>query len=151
MPRIKILPAALLLAPAVLLGGAALAQIPFTESKAPDPNQREVSLVQQDESDCANSSVNDHDASLIGGTAYVVRGQDGTTRVKVGLNAKPKTTYHFFIKCVKHLGDIKTSDEGQGQGEFTFPTNETGNAFAFDMFPEGAPAGNRYQSVQVKY
>ena len=49
------------------------------------------------------------------------------------------------------LGDIKTWDEGEGEATFTFDTNETGNVYAFDMYPEGAPPGNKYQSVQVKY
>ena len=116
-----------------------------------DPNLREVSLVRQDQSDCQNGNVSDKDPSLIGGTAWVVRGSDGKTTVKIGITAKPNTTYHFFLKCVRILGDIKTYDEGEGQGDFSFSTNEAGNVFAFDMYPEGAPPGNKYQSVQVKY
>ena len=88
---------------------------------------------------------------LIGGTAYILRGSDGKTSVKIGITAKPNTTYHVFLKCVRHLGDIKTWDEGEGEATFTFDTNETGNVYAFDMYPEGAPPGNKYQSVQVKY
>jgi hypothetical protein len=49
------------------------------------------------------------------------------------------------------LGDITTYDEGDGIGLFTFQTNEAGNVFAFDMYPEGAPPGNKYQSGQIKY
>jgi hypothetical protein len=52
---------------------------------------------------------------------------------------------------VRILGDIQTFDEGEGQATFTFNTNEVGNVYAFDMYPEGAPPGNKYQSVQVKY
>src|SRR6185369_7788044 len=114
-------------------------------------NLREVSLVRQDQSDCDNGNVSDKDPSSIGGTTWVVRGSDGTTKIKIGITAKPNTTYHFFLKCVRILGDIKTWDEGAGEAEFSLPTSETGNVFAFDMYPEGAPPGNKYQSVQVKF
>jgi hypothetical protein len=52
---------------------------------------------------------------------------------------------------VRQLGDIKTDDEGIGEAVFTFQTNSTGAVFAFDMYPEGAPAGNKYQSAQVNF
>jgi hypothetical protein len=105
-------------------------------------------MVLQDSSDCSNSNVN---PGVVGGSAWVVHGSDGVTHVKVGITAKPNTKYHFFLKCVRILGDIETSDEGVGIGQFSFPTNEVGNTFAFDMYPEGAPAGNKYQSMTVKY
>ena len=133
------------------LCGTAFGQIPFDPPKGSDPNERVVSLVRQDQSDCQNSSVSDQDPTLVRGTAYIVRGSDGKTSVKVGISAKPNTKYHFFLKCVRIIGDIQTYDEGEGQGLFTFNTNEAGNVFAFDMYPEGAPPGNKYQSVQVKY
>jgi hypothetical protein len=56
-----------------------------------------------------------------------------------------------FLKCVRQLGDIKTQDEGTGSATFEFPTSSVGNVFAFDMYPEGAPAGNKFQSVQVHF
>jgi hypothetical protein len=152
MPRMqvfKIFPAALLVT-ATVFGSAALAQIIFDKPKAPDPNEREVSLVRQDLSDCANTNVSDQDPSGVGGTAWVVR-SGGTTSVKVAITGKPNTTYHFHLKCVRILGDIKTWDEGEGQGTFSFSTSEIGNTFAFDMYPEGAPAGNKFQSVTVRY
>jgi hypothetical protein len=120
-------------------------------ASAQDPNLREVSLIRQDQSDCENSNVSNRDTSLLGGTAYVIRGSDGNTSVKVGIMAKPNTVYHFFLKCVRILGDIETWDEGAGVATFTFRSNEVGNVFAFDMYPEGAPPGNKYQSIQVKY
>jgi hypothetical protein len=150
--RFKLLSAALLFGSAAALSGAAFGQIPYPPPpKGPDPNEREVSLVRQDQSDCQNGNVSDRDPTLVGGTAYVLRGSDGKTSVKIGISAKPNTKYHFFLKCVRLLGDIQTYDEGEGQGMFTFNTNETGNVYAFDMYPEGAPPGNKYQSVQVKY
>lgn len=124
---------------------------PLPLPKGPDPTERQASLIRQDQSDCTNGNVSAKDPSLIGGMAWVVRGSDGKTTVKVGITAEPNTTYHFFLKCVRILGDIKTWDEGEGQAVFTFPTNEVGNVYAFDMYPEGAPPGNKYQSVQVRY
>ena len=136
------------------LAFATMAQTAAAQPASPtagNPNLREVSLIRQDQSDCQNGNVSDQPPNQISGTAYVVRDPDGTTSVKVGITAKPNTVYHFFLKCVRILGDIKTYDEGDGIATFTFRTNEAGNVFAFDMYPEGAPPGNKYQSVQVKY
>ena len=147
----RLLSATLLLGLAAAMGGTALGQIPYAPPRTVDPNMREVSMVRQDFSDCQNGNVNDRDPGSIYGTAWVVRGSDGTTSVKVAITAKPNTRYHFFLKCVRILGDVVTSDEGQAIMTFSFQSNEAGNAFAFDMYPEDAPAGNKYQSVQVKY
>jgi hypothetical protein len=133
-----------------LIGVAANPVSGQSPARAPDANFRTVSMVQQDQSDCENSTVRDQYAE-IGGSAFVLRGSDGTTAVKVRITAKPNTTYHFFLKCVRILGDIKTRDEGAGEAEFTFRTNEVGNVYAFHMYPEGAPRDNMYQSVQVRY
>ena len=38
-----------------------------------------------------------------------------------------------------------------GFGNFTFQTNEVGATYGFDMYPEGAPLGNKFQSVTVKF
>jgi hypothetical protein len=132
------------------LGAAALAQPASPNPPSPGP-MAEVSLVRQDQSDCTNGNVSDSDPSRIGGTAWVSRDPNGTTTVKVAITGTPNTTYHFFLKCVRLLGDIKTYDEGEGNGAFDFRTGETGNVYAFDMYPEGAPAGNKYQSVQVVF
>lgn len=142
------LSAVLLFGFAAGLCGTAAGQDIYPKPKVVDPNEREVSLVRQDQSDCQNSTVS---GGGIGGTVWVLRGPDGTTKVKVGITAQPNTKYHFFLKCVRILGDVQTYDEGVGEANFTFATNETGNVFAFDMYPEGAPPGNKYQSVQVKY
>ena len=110
-----------------------------------------VSMVRQDFSDCQNGNVNDNGGLLTSGTAWLLRNNDGTTTVKVGISVAPDTTYHFFLKCVRLLGDIKTDDEGTGEAVFTFQTNEVGLVYGFDMYPEGAPAGNKFQSVQVRF
>ncbi|MGH6926449.1 MAG: hypothetical protein ACRED5_22200 [Propylenella sp.] len=110
---------------------------------------RSVALVRQDFSDCSNADVSASDTSLVGGTVAVERRPDGSGRVRVSLGAQPNTTYHFFLKCVRLLGDFTTDTDGFGSGDFRFQAGETGDIFAFDVYPEGAPSGNKYQSVQV--
>lgn len=139
---------------AVISGAAGVIISTSAVSRPPPPPVGptvEVSLVRQDQSDCTNSNVHTDDPSLIGGSAWVVRQPNGITSVKVGITAKPNTKYNFYLKCVKQLGDITTQDEGEGQGLFEFPTNAVGSVFAFDMYPDGAPPGNTYQSVQVRF
>lgn len=114
-------------------------------------NATTVGLVQQDFSDCTNVNVKDNGGAAPGGTVWIVRNGDGSTSIKVGLSATPLTTYHFFLKCVRLLGDIKTDEDGVGEGLFTVPAGGVGQVFAFDSYPEGAPAGNKFQSVQVKF
>ena len=145
-----------LLGVAAVLGASAIA---FTAGaqKIPDPPQAsggpnaEVYMVRQDESNCTNDNVNANDPAGIGGTVWIVRQADGNTAVKVAITASPNTVYHFYLKCTRQLGDIKTQDEGEGLATFEFPTSVTGQVYAFDMYPEGAPAGNKFQSVQVKF
>jgi len=127
----------------------ASAQKPVEPSN--NPAGTEVFMIRQDQSDCANGDVNANDPTRIGGSVWLVRQSDGNTAVKVAITGTPNTVYHFFLKCVRLLGDIKTQDEGEGLAVFQFATKETGNNYAFDMYPEGAPAGNKFQSVQVKF
>lgn len=130
-----------------LLGLPAVAQMP-TKPPLP-PNVAQVSLIAQDESDCTNTTVRDDPNRTRGGEITVTRQDGGTTTVQVGMTATPNTTYHFFLKCVRQLGDIRTDEEGSGVGTFSFPTGSVGSTFAFDMYPEGAPPGNRFQSLTV--
>jgi hypothetical protein len=132
-------------------GGLALAIVAGGPAQAQSNNVSVVSLVLQDFSDCTNGNVNDQNERLAAGRVAVVRNSDGSTSVKVAMTAAPATTYHFFLKCVRQLGDIRTDDEGIGEALFSFATNSTGPVFAFDMYPEGAPSGNKYQSVQVTF
>ena len=81
----------------------------------------------------------------------LVRNPDGATIVKVYVTAEPNTKYNLYLKCVRGLGTITTHDEGEGEGLFYFDAKETGNVITFDMYPDGAPAGNKFQSVQVNY
>ena len=134
--------ALLALLPVVACGGVALAQTSVVSGV----------LVAQDFSDCQNGDVHQTiSPTTMGGTILVNRGSDGNTTVKIALTAARSTTYHFFLKCVRQLGDIQTSEEGVAEVSFTFPTNSAGNVFAFDSYPEGAPAGNKFQSTQIKF
>jgi hypothetical protein len=133
----------------VTINAAALAQ---TVTQGPqDPNQNQVFLVRKDTAECSGSDVPNVDSPLVGGNVVVSRLRDGTTSTEVAMTAKPNTTYHFFLKCVRRLGDITTDDEGVAIVSFTYPTNSVGNTYAFEMHPEGAPPGNRYQSAQVAF
>ena len=49
------------------------------------------------------------------------------------------------------VGTIVTQDEGEGSGLFEFATSAVGSVYGFDMYPNGAPPGNVFQSVQVKF
>jgi hypothetical protein len=147
-PRAKSFLVSFLIATAVAFAAndPALAQ---SRKKPPSINPTaEVNMIRQDQSDCTNSTVVDN-PSLVGGTAYITRDNSGNTNVEVGISASPNTTYNFYLKCVKQLGTIVTGDEGAGIATFSFPTNSVGNVYAFDMYPNGAPPGNKFQSVQV--
>jgi hypothetical protein len=136
------------LAAAAAMSVSAVAQI---GRPVADANQRQVYLVRKDESNCTNSDVPNTDSPLVGGNVWVTRTTDGQTNVKVAMTAKPTTKYHFFLKCVRLLSDIWTDDEGVANVSFAFPTNSAGNVYAFDMYPDGAPPGNKYQSAQVVF
>jgi hypothetical protein len=126
---------------------SALAQIALQV----DPNQRQVYLVRQDEADCTGKDVPNVDSPLVAGNVWVTRLHDGNTSVTVAMTAKPSTTYKFFLKCVRQLADITTDEEGVANVSFAFPTSLVGAVFAFDMYPEGAPSGNKFQSAQVAF
>jgi len=129
---------------------SALSVPSLAPAQGPDP-VREAYLMRQDFSDCGNADVTGSNPTGIGGMVRVKRGTDGVTRVMVAMTAKPNTTYHFFLKCVRILGDITTQEEGEAIVEFEFPTNSVGDTYAFDMYPEGAPAGEKFQSVTIKF
>jgi hypothetical protein len=110
-------------------------------------------LMKQDFSDCTNSTVNPTPPPPpVGGEAMVTLRTNGYTTVNVRLvRVAPNTTYHLFLKCVTQLGDIKTDGSGRGNNTFMFQTSTVGKIFAFDMYPDGAPLGNKYQSTQVNF
>jgi hypothetical protein len=127
---------------------SALAQLP---SPPVDPNERQVFLVRTDQSDCTNSDVPNVESPSVFGNVVVNRLDDGNTSVSVGITAKPNTTYHFSLKCVRALGDLATGDEGVATAMLTFPTSLVGAVYAFELSPEGAPAGEKFQSAQVSF
>jgi hypothetical protein len=133
----------------VAINAAALAQTVIQSPQ--DPNQKQVFLIRKDTAECSGSDVPNVDSPLVGGNVVVTRLRDETTRAEVAMTAKPNTTYQFSLKCVRRLGDITTDDEGVAIVSFTYPTNSVGNTYAFEMQPEGAPPGNRYQSAQVAF
>ena len=135
-------PVALIFGASFCAAGSALAQ---------EVDVRDAALVRQDFSDCSNADVSADDPSLVGGTVSVQRRPDRTTVLRVDVIAEPNTMYHFFLKCVRQLGDLTTQADGSGTASFRFQTNETGNIFAFEIYPEGAPLGNKFQSVQVNF
>ncbi|MDB5600634.1 MAG: hypothetical protein JWN71_2678 [Xanthobacteraceae bacterium] len=140
----RALKAAVLLSTA---GALCLIGDPASAQNPPQTNKTVmVSLIGQDFSDCTNTSVKDDPNRTRGGEIKVARQGDNTT-VAVAMTANANTTYHFFLKCVRQLGDIVTDGDGIGTAVFTFPNALTGPVFAFDMYPEGAPAGNKFQSL----
>jgi len=42
-------------------------------------------------------------------------------------------------------------DGGSGIATFTFATGSVGATYAFDIYPNGAPPGNKFQSATVNY
>jgi hypothetical protein len=114
----------------------------------PPPNQGvKTYMIRQDQSDCNNSNVNANNPSLIGGSVWVLRQSNGSTTVEVAITGTPNTTYNFYHKCVGQLGTITTQDEGEGSATFT--TNMSAGLVTFDMYPNGAPSGNKFQSVPI--
>ena len=132
--------------------GALLCAAAFVLAAVPAQAQTATSvpLVLQDFSDCQNGNVTDPSGLNTVGTVFIVKNTDGSINLKVGITVKPNTTYHFYLTCVRQLGDIATGDEGTGVGVFSIPPNTVGNVFAFDSYPEGAPAGNKMQSMTVR-
>jgi hypothetical protein len=47
------------------------------------------------------------------------------------------------------IRSIATDGEGGGNGLFDIRIGADDKAVAFDMYPEGAPKGNKYQSVRI--
>lgn len=132
------------------IGVAARAQAPAWDQLPADPNEVSVGLIQQDSSDCTNTTVKDDPSRTRGGQIWVTR-SGGTTTVRVAMTVTPDTTYHFFLKCVRALGDIRTDSEGVGMASFDFQTSSVGSTYAFDMYPDGAPSGNKFQSLTVTF
>jgi len=114
------------------------------------PPMVNAALVRRDFSDCVNSDVRADDPTSVGGQISVTC-SDGIYHVSVNLRGcSASTRYNFFLKCHFQLGTITTDSNGSGQGEFQFPADEVGDVWAFDMYPDGSPAGNKFQSVPIR-
>jgi hypothetical protein len=134
---------------AVIVSVSALSFVASAQ-KPPQPlaNQgTETFLIRQDSADCNNANVNADNPSLIGGSAWVIREPNGVTTVKVAITGTPNTIYNLYHKCVGQIGIIITQDEGEGSGVFQFLSQP--GPLAFDMYPNGAPSGNKFQSVPI--
>ncbi len=108
-----------------------------------------VPLVKRDFSDCLNTDVVADDSSLIGGIIDIHR-YDDSFDLQVNIDSgTPNTAYQFYLKCIGFLGIIDTDANGVGSNQFTFNAGLVGEYFAFDMSPDGAPSGNKYQSLTV--
>ena len=136
---------------AAMLAGDLSAVAQVVRERPSQLNQRQVYLVRKDEADCTGSDVPNVISPLVGGTIWITRLQDGKTSVRVAMTARPSTTYRFFLKCVRQLAEITTDDEGVANVSFDFPTDLIGAVYAFDMYPENAPVGSKYQSAQVSF
>jgi hypothetical protein len=106
-------------------------------------------IVRQDFSDCGNSNVSGADPSRIGGNVVALQNASGATTVNVSLLAgTPNTSYNVYWKCQRQIGTVRTGADGTGSGSFTLQTTP-GTVLTFDIYPNGAPAGNKFQSVRL--
>jgi len=110
-----------------------------------------VPLVRRDAAACAADNVSTSDSSVTGGSVTAFRRSNGATEVALHLTGAttPSTNYEVHLDCVRKLGTIKTDDKGNGAGSFDFTPDTAGQAFGLEIYPEGASAGNVFQSLQV--
>jgi hypothetical protein len=106
-------------------------------------------IVRQDFSDCGNNNVSGADPSRIGGNIVALQNPGGATEVTVNVLAgTPNTGYNVYWKCQRQIGTVQTGANGTGSGTFSFQT-APGTVLTFDIYPDGAPAGNKFQSVRL--
>ncbi|MGY8636441.1 hypothetical protein RAD15_28615 [Bradyrhizobium sp. 14AA] len=151
MPIFRLRYCSIWLSAALLVGTTLATTAQYVPNRPTDPNQRQVVLVHQDTSDCSGRDVPNTDSPSVRGTIWATRLFDGNTSVKVAITARPNTVYHVSLKCVRPIGDIKTDDEGVGILSLVFPTNLVGAEYSFELAPEVASAGSRYQSAQISF
>jgi hypothetical protein len=106
-------------------------------------------MVRQDFSDCGNNDVMASDPTRLGGSLIVLQRANGTTMVNAQISGgTPNTAYTLYWKCQRALGTVQTNGSGSGSGSFELQTTP-GQVLTFDMYPDGAPAGNKFQSVRI--
>jgi hypothetical protein len=114
-----------------------------------DGLQGSGALVRQDSSDCGNSTVSNSDPSRVGGVVVITQTPAGATTANVAIQrGTPSTAYDFYWKCQRQLGTIQTDAHGTGAGSFQFQA-QAGQVLTFDMYPNGAPSGNKFQSMPI--
>jgi hypothetical protein len=152
MPVFRLRFTSIWLSVAMLVGTTLATTAQYVPNRPTDPNQRQAVLVQQDTSDCSGQDVAPNtDSPSVRGTIWATRLFDGNTSVKVAITARPNTVYHVSLKCVRPIGDVKTDDDGVGILSLAFPTNLVGAEYSFELAPDGASAGSRYQSAQISF
>ncbi|WP_081476909.1 tyrosinase family protein [Sphingomonas sp. PAMC 26605] len=106
-------------------------------------------LVRQDFSDCGNTTVSASDPARVGGTVAITQTAAGATNAAVTIaHGSPDTAYNFYWKCHNGLGVVRTDANGAGSGQFSFQS-QAGSTLTFDLYPAGAPAGNKFQSTRI--
>jgi hypothetical protein len=50
---------------------------------------------------------------------------------------------------VAYLGNVVTDASGRGTATFEFASSLVGSRIAFDMYPPGAPRGNKFLSTPL--
>ncbi|AFY32852.1 hypothetical protein [Calothrix sp. PCC 7507] len=111
---------------------------------------KKVDLVRLDSSDCTNSNVTPA-SGPVGGFISVHAKKDRELVVNVHIKTgTPNTKYNIFLKCKQQIGTLYTNKKGLADAEFKVSKDIVPSVFAFDMYPDGAPLGNKFQSVQVQ-
>ena len=151
MPSFRLRYSSIWLGGAMLVGTSLATMAQYIPTRPVDPNQRQVVLVHRDTSECSGNDVPNTDSASVRGTIWATRLFDGNTGVKVAITARPNTVYHVMLKCVRPIGDIKTDEEGVGNLSLAFPTNLAGPEYSFELAPDNAAAGSRYQSAQISF
>jgi hypothetical protein len=122
--------------------------VPAAAAPPPSPLAAQSALVRQDFSNCGNSDVSAGDPGRVGGSIALRQQPGGATTADVTVvHGTPNTSYTLYLKCVRALGVIHTNDAGAGAGSFSFQA-QPGGVVTFDMYPAGAPRGNKFQSTR---
>jgi hypothetical protein len=133
------------------LDGVWLVCLPIDVSAPPPPPPAvgTAILVRRDFSDCGNSDVTAARGAEHGGTVTVLRQPSSFSATVTLDHGTPDTSYHFFLKCVAYLGNVVTDASGRGTATFEFASSLVGSRIAFDMYPPGAPRGNKFLSTPL--
>jgi hypothetical protein len=108
-------------------------------------------IVRRDFSNCTNDDVK-ASPSTVGGAVSVFRLRDNTAVSVVRLfGVSPGINYQFFHKCDRELGMIASDARGFGSASFPIGVGTSESVLTFDMYPQGAPAGNKFQSVKMSF